>query len=65
VREHDRLLLAREICRKNRNPFRMSGKIDAASKDLELMSRESRIRWKSNMDGSGSRAAFLAVVPGP
>jgi hypothetical protein len=38
-----------KICRKNRKTFRMSRKIDAASKGAELMSRESRIRWKSNM----------------
>jgi hypothetical protein len=38
-----------KICRKNRKTFRMSRKIDAASKGAELMSRERRIRWKSNI----------------
>ena len=38
-----------KICRKNRKTFRMSRKIDAASRGAELTSRDSRIRWKSNM----------------
>ena len=38
-----------KICRKNRNTFRMSRKIDAARNGAELMSVEVRIRWKSNM----------------
>jgi hypothetical protein len=38
-----------KICRKNRKTFRMSRKIDAASRGADLMSRDRRIRWKSNM----------------
>ena len=38
-----------KIRRKNRNTFRMSRKIDAASKGAELMSWDRRSRWKSNM----------------
>ena len=38
-----------KICRKNRNTFSVSRKIDAASNGAVVMSCECRIRWKSNM----------------
>ena len=37
-----------KICRKNRNTFRMSRKIDAASSGAEAASVLARARWKSN-----------------
>src|SRR5580658_8191522 len=37
-----------KICRKNRNTFRMSRKIDAASNGAEATSVLVRARWKSN-----------------
>jgi hypothetical protein len=38
-----------KIDKKNEKTFRMSRKIDAASRGAELISRERRIRWKSYM----------------
>jgi hypothetical protein len=42
-------LLREKIRRKNRNTFRMSRKIDAASSGADLMSFEVRNRWKSTI----------------
>ncbi len=42
-------LLREKIRKKNRNTFRMSRKIDAASRGADLMSFEVLNRWKSNI----------------